>query len=146
MAEVCEYFEMEKPDVLRMWRSIDSNRDGYIDFTEFLTAAFDKKKLLSEENLKRAFAVFDKDGDGTISKEEIRSILGGDSGESLKSQVKENSSGSGVTEDFWADLVASVDQDDDGKISYQEFHDNMCSILNKRASWKKISKAEEAQH
>ena len=93
MAEICEYFDMEKPDVLRMWRSIDSNNDGHIDFTEFLTAAFDKKKLLSEENLRRAFAVFDKDGDGSISKEEIRSILGSDSGEALKSQLIENASG-----------------------------------------------------
>ena len=70
---------MEEPDVQKLLSSIDSNRDGTIDFTEFLTAAFDKKKLLTEENLKRAFAVFDKDGSGTVSKEEIKAILGGSS-------------------------------------------------------------------
>lgn len=64
MAEICSYFAMEEPDVRRILQSTDSNNDGTIDFTEFLTAAFDKKKLLSEENLRRAFAVFDKDGNG----------------------------------------------------------------------------------
>ena len=79
MNEICGYFNMEEPDVQKLLSSIDSNRDGTIDFTEFLTAAFDKKKLLTEENLKRAFAVFDKDGSGTVSKEEIKAILGGSS-------------------------------------------------------------------
>ena len=48
-----------------------------IDSTEFLTAAFDKRKLLSEENHKRTFAMLDKESRGNISKDEIKAALGG---------------------------------------------------------------------
>jgi len=77
IGEICSYFNMEEPDVRKILRSTDSDRNGSIDFTEFLTAAFDKRKLLSEENLKRAFAMFDKKGSGYISKDEIMMALGG---------------------------------------------------------------------
>ena len=48
IAEICNYFNMEEPDVRRILRSTDTNKSGEIDFTEFLTAAFDKRKLLSD--------------------------------------------------------------------------------------------------
>lgn len=76
MAEICSYFNMEEPDVRKILRSTDTDKNGEIDFTEFLTAAFDKRKLLSEENLKRAFDFFDKDCSGFISKDEIMAALG----------------------------------------------------------------------
>lgn len=41
--------------------SLDKNCNGVIDYTEFLTAAADKDAVLSEQNLRFAFNMFDKD-------------------------------------------------------------------------------------
>lgn len=40
--------------------AMDTNGDGQIDFNEFLAAAYDRKKLLNEKNVKMAFEMFDK--------------------------------------------------------------------------------------
>ena len=45
--EVCSVFNLDAPDVRQLMKRADSNGDGQVDYTEFLTAAFDKKKLLS---------------------------------------------------------------------------------------------------
>jgi len=44
--------------------ALDKNRNGVIDYTEFLTAASNKEKLLTEKNLRFAFNMFDKNQDG----------------------------------------------------------------------------------
>jgi Ca2+-binding EF-hand superfamily protein len=41
--------------------SLDKNANGLIDYTEFITAAADKTKMLCEKNLKFAFNMMDKD-------------------------------------------------------------------------------------
>jgi len=47
MAEISTLFQMDAPDVENLMRAADTNRDGQVDYTEFITAAFDKQKLLS---------------------------------------------------------------------------------------------------
>ena len=77
MQEVTEFFHLEAPDIIRMMRSADTSGDGKIDYTEFMTAAFKKQTLVQEENLKKAFEIFDGDGDGQISLDELKSGFGG---------------------------------------------------------------------
>ena len=48
--------------------SLDKNFNGVIDYTEFLVAAADKELLLTEENLKIAFKMFDTNQSGSISR------------------------------------------------------------------------------
>jgi calcium-dependent protein kinase len=55
--------------------SLDKNRNGVIDYTEFLVAAADKELLLTEANLRFAFNMFDKDGNGSISKPELKEVF-----------------------------------------------------------------------
>ena len=44
--------------------ALDRNHNGVVDYTEFLTAASEKEDILTHNNLKFAFKVFDKNGDG----------------------------------------------------------------------------------
>lgn len=50
---------------------MDTDGDGEIDYTEFITAAFNKKSLLTKVNLDAAFKTFDVDGDGKITIKEL---------------------------------------------------------------------------
>jgi Ca2+-binding EF-hand superfamily protein len=59
-----------------MMKKADTNGDGNVDYSEFISAAFDKVKLLTEPNLQKAFSIFDQDGDGTISHAELSSVFG----------------------------------------------------------------------
>lgn len=51
---------------------MDSNKNGYIDYTEFIAACLQSYNYLKENHLKTAFSYFDKDGSGTISLDELR--------------------------------------------------------------------------
>lgn len=64
-------------EVQKIMTVADSDGSGYIDFTEFVTATIDKKNLLSKERIETAFKLFDKDGSGSISVDELKFLLGG---------------------------------------------------------------------
>ena len=57
-------------------KAMDTNGDGKIDFNEFVAATFDRKKLISQANIKAVFDMFDQDRSGTISMGEMMSIFG----------------------------------------------------------------------
>ena len=121
MAEITSVFQLAEPDILKMMKAADSNDDGYVDYTEFLTAAFDKRKLLSEVNIDRAFNIFDVNGDGQISREELKQVFGGGSSE--------------VTESLWNEIITECDQNNDGHISQDEFKRHILEVVSKRATF-----------
>ena len=55
---------------------VDTDRNGTIDYSEFVVATIEKNKLLNRSTLNAAFNAFDKDGNGSISADEIRDLLG----------------------------------------------------------------------
>ena len=67
-----DIFKVKEPNFLAILNAMDSDRDGYIDFTEFITAALDKHKLLSAPMIKKAFKLLDFDQDGQISVEDLK--------------------------------------------------------------------------
>lgn len=100
--------------ITEILQKVDIDESGFIDYSEFLVAAMDKEKLLSAERLNAAFALLDKDGNGKISRSELKAILDVDS----------------MHEDrLWADLIATVDQNGDGDIDLSEFRDMMLQTL-----------------
>ena len=77
---------------------------GQLDFSEFLSVFTKNQQIDSELEMKKAFAVFDKDEDGFISVEDLKSVL---------TNLDQN-----FTEQEINDMVRETDTDGDGKISY----------------------------
>ena len=97
-------------DADRIMHSINADESGMVDFSEFLTATYDKSKLLTEKNLKTAFAIINLSGSGYITLNEIKNALN-------NYYMDDN--------DFWDELFSEVDKDQDGYICFEEFHSHM---------------------
>lgn len=65
-------------EITKAMTVIDSNQNGLIDYTEFIAACLQSYNYLKENHLRTAFAYYDKDGGGTISRDELRQCLQGD--------------------------------------------------------------------
>lgn len=89
-----------------MFKEIDIDGNGTIDYTEFVMATMNEKNILSNEKLEQAFKMFDKDGGGTISPEEIKEVLG---------------FGSSINQKLIDDIIKEVDENGDGVIQFDEF-------------------------
>lgn len=70
------YGEFAKEEVDRIFALVDVDHSGEIDFSEFVTATVNRGNLLQEEKLKAAFDLYDKDGSGAISVDEIKTVFG----------------------------------------------------------------------
>merc|ERR1712110_918404 len=97
------------PDLQQIMEEVDSDGSGVIDYTEFLAATLDKKMYTQEEVCWQAFRVFDKNGDGNISKEEIAMVLQDDT-------VNDQLGAKAI-----AALMTEVDTNGDGQIDFEEF-------------------------
>ncbi|KAK3988877.1 hypothetical protein QBC44DRAFT_350941 [Cladorrhinum sp. PSN332] len=86
----------------------DLNKDGVISFDEFLSLMSQGvKETDTEQELVNAFKVFDKDGSGTISSDELRNVL--------------KSLGENLSDAELDEMIKLADKDGDGHIDYQEF-------------------------
>ncbi|CAG9329029.1 unnamed protein product [Blepharisma stoltei] len=75
----------------------DVDRTGFIDYTEFITAAMDWNKELSTDRLISAFKIYDSDGNGCISLDEIINFMGEGLSENAEKVFREaDTNGDGV--------------------------------------------------
>jgi calcium-dependent protein kinase len=101
-------------EVERIMNLVDTDQNGWIDYSEFVMATLDKKNLLSDERLEAAFRIFDKDNNGFIDASEIRAVLG--KGKKLDDAV-------------WDELISEVDINGDGEVSFKEFKKMMQQLI-----------------
>lgn len=81
-----------------MFKAVDIDGNGSIDYTEFVMATMNEKDLITNDRLRAAFRLFDKDGSGAISADEIKLVLGIDEKDSgklneLLKEIDENGDG-----------------------------------------------------
>lgn len=106
--------DLAEDEVDRIMKVADTDGSGEIDYSEWVVATMDKRKLLSNEKLEAAFNLFDRDGSGTISANEIKEVLG---------------VGKNIDEKVWNAIVMEVDGNGDGEISFTEFKTMMQKLL-----------------
>jgi calcium-dependent protein kinase len=104
---------MSDEEVEQMFAAVDADNSGFIDYTEFIVATVNTDEFNSNEFLQAAFKMFDKDGSGSISADEIKSVLG---------------FGSNVDKAAIEAIVKQVDANGDGDISFEEFAKMMKSL------------------
>lgn len=96
-------------DLQSIMEGVDADGSGVIDYTEFLAATLDTRSYLSEDICWTAFSVFDLDGDGKITQEELRQVL--DQGQVEEVVGHQNAS----------QILKDIDRNGDGTIDFEEF-------------------------
>ncbi|OMJ84861.1 hypothetical protein SteCoe_13916 [Stentor coeruleus] len=94
-----------KFDIDQIIQRCDTDGNGYINYSEFLTATVEASHAYSRERVRQVFEVFDKNKDGKLSLDEIRSALGGDANNFT----------------VFKQIISEVDTNCDGYIDFDEF-------------------------
>lgn len=127
--------ETDDTELITMIDAADRNSDGFLDFSEFASFYYSLNEEMGEKmdqinavgsssitnnaenegeaNLRDAFKLFDKDGDGFICAEELQSVL----------RSMGLSQGKFLAD--CRDMIHSVDVDGDGQVSFDEFKQMM---------------------
>ncbi|KAK4478851.1 hypothetical protein RD792_014356 [Penstemon davidsonii] len=92
-------------EIVGLMESADVDNSGTIDYGEFVAAMLHLNKVQKEDHLYAAFSYFDKDSSGYITKDELQ-------------QACEQF---GLGDAHLEDVIREVDQDNDGRIDYNEF-------------------------
>ena len=105
-------------DVDRIYRNIDMDNNGYIEYEEFVRAAVSKEKFVEDQNLRFAFRYFDKDNSGEVSRNELEAIF------------KQGIMDQNKMQEALDQIIDEVDENHDGIIQYSEFVHIMKKMLN----------------
>ncbi|KAJ0550864.1 putative protein kinase CAMK-CDPK family [Helianthus annuus] len=97
--------DLKESEIYNLMQSADIDNSGTIDYEEFVAATLHFNKVDREDRLFAAFSYFDKDGSGYITRNE------------LQQACKEF----GVDSVHLEDIIKEVDQNNDGRIDYNEF-------------------------
>lgn len=117
--------------VRRMFKLFDGDDNGTIDFREFIVglSVFNEKATM-EEKLKFSFQIYDFDGDGHISKHELKKMVEASLIEADLNLPDER------LKELVDNTFAEADKDGDGQISFEEYralvekHPNMLNNMN----------------
>jgi calcium-dependent protein kinase len=100
-------------EVDRVMNIIDVDGNGFIEYEEFLRASLDINKILTDDNVKIVFQLFDANNTGKITPMELKRVMDINTAD--------------VSDEVWAQIIDDIDLDKDGVISYYEFKE----MLNK---------------
>jgi len=99
-------------DLQSTFEELDEDKSGFVDFPEF--ARFMVRQMQLQEDpavLKEAFKIFDADGSGSVTRQELV--------ETMKDVMK--GTGESIPEDDIDEIIKEADKDGNGEIGYNEF-------------------------
>nr|CAD1819657.1 unnamed protein product [Ananas comosus var. bracteatus] len=96
---------LKESEISALMEAADIDNSGTIDYGEFLAATLHINKIEREDNLFAAFSYFDKDGSGYITPDELQKAC-----EEF-----------GIEDTRLEEIIREIDQDNDGRIDYNEF-------------------------
>merc|ERR1712217_653827 len=105
-------YSFNPEDLERYLLKLDTDGSGKIDWSEFLASMMSKNSVENETTLWKAFRRFDLDGDGQITKTELKAIF---------SQNEEAALDDAAVAKAVEDLMKDGDTDGDAQISFEEF-------------------------
>ncbi|EOY08541.1 hypothetical protein SCA6_002042 [Theobroma cacao] len=88
-----------------LMQAADVDNSGTIDYEEFIAATLHLNKIEREDHLFAAFSYFDRDGSGYITQDELQKAC----------------QEFGIEDISLDEMIQEVDQDNDGRIDYNEF-------------------------
>ncbi|KAJ9540194.1 hypothetical protein OSB04_026700 [Centaurea solstitialis] len=100
----------------------DVDKDGFLNYGEFVAISVHLRKMGNDDHLKDAFAFFDQNKSGYIEIEELR--------EALADEMETNN------DEVIAAIIHDVDTDKDGRISFEEF----TAMMKAGTDWRKASR------
>ncbi|RWS09418.1 troponin C-like protein, partial [Leptotrombidium deliense] len=105
----------EESELQTLIEEIDADRSGQLEFDEFLalTARFlvEEDAEAMQEELREAFRLYDKEGNGYIKTSDLREIM-----RALDDKL---------TEDELDEMIAEIDTDGSGTVDFDEFMEMM---------------------
>ena len=110
--EFCEVLQVDpSPQGEKVFQLFDYDKSGQIDIREFLVALSNFSGAGKDDKLKFAFMIFDEDGNGMITKEELTRILKANHMASQDSEVARKAD----------TILTQADKDGDGVVTFDEF-------------------------
>ncbi|XP_026666112.1 LOW QUALITY PROTEIN: calcium-dependent protein kinase 17-like [Phoenix dactylifera] len=100
---------LKDTEISALMEAADIDNSGTIDYGEFIAARLHLNKIEREDNLFVAFSYFDKDGSGYITQDELQKAC-----EEF-----------GIEDAHLEEMIREIDQDNDGRIDYNEFVEMM---------------------
>ena len=99
----------------KLFKIIDTDKSGFIEYSEFLASAVDREQIINEQTLKESFDFFDKGNNGLINLSDLKVVFKKFKGFSI--------------EEFKT-IIDDVDLDDNKQINFEEYKNMMNNMLD----------------
>ncbi|KAL8517593.1 hypothetical protein ACS0TY_015738 [Phlomoides rotata] len=96
---------LEESEIYDLIKAADIDNSGTIDYGEFIAATLHLNKIEKDDRLLKAFSYFDRDGSGYITQDELQRAC----------------QEFGIRNFHLEEMIQEADQNNDGRIDYNEF-------------------------
>ncbi|CAI2361822.1 unnamed protein product [Moneuplotes crassus] len=99
---------LSSEEINQILEAVDTDKNGAINYNEFITATLGKRTLLNKKRIMKAYKLLDVNHDGVLSTEDLQGLIKKKSLEFVTPQLLE-------------EILEICDYDKDGKVTFAEF-------------------------